>query len=124
MENYDIFALIEYGISLKDVASTKEVVAASNQPEVLSEGQGGVPSSDSTATSSSATIGAKRSRSSTSGVWENFNRITKPDAHGNAVPYAICKICRRELSATSIGGTGYLQRHATRCKAKQGLLMR
>ena len=68
--------------------------------------------------------GAKRSRPSTSGVWENFDRTTKQDAAGNEVPYAICKIYRHELFAKSTGGTGHLLRHATRCRTKQGLVMR
>ena len=61
---------------------------------------------------------------STSGVWENFNRTTKKNTQGLQVPYVVCKICRHKLSTKSLGGTGNLLRHATRCKAKQGLAMR
>ena len=124
MDSYDNFALSDYGLSPEKVASMEAVAAASNQPKLLPEGQCGVPSSGSTTASSSATTGANRSRPSTSRVWENFDRITKPDAQGNEVPYAICKICHNELFAMSTGGTGHLLRHATRCKAKQGLVMR
>ena len=122
MENYDSFALGDYGLSPEEVASM-EATVASNQPELLPEGQGGVSSSGSTAVSSSATTGAKRSRPSTSGAWENFDRTTKPDAQGNEVPYAICKIYRNESSARSTDEMWHLLRHATRCKTKQGLVM-
>ena len=115
---YDRFALTEYGLSLEKITSMEAAVAASNQPEVSPEEQGGVPSSGSTAASGSTTTGAKRSRPSILGPWENFNRTTKQDAAGNDVPYAICKICRHEFSAKSTGGTGHLLRHATRCRAK------
>ena len=106
------------GIKNPPTASMEAAEAASNQPKVSPEEQGGVPSSGSTATRT------KRSRPSTSGVWENFDRTTKQDAAGNEVPYAICKIYRYELSAKSTGGTGHLIRHATRCRTKQGLAMR
>ena len=46
----------------------EEAATASNQPEVVPEGHGGVSSSGSTAASSSATTGAKSSRSTMSGV--------------------------------------------------------
>ena len=120
---YDSFALGEYGLSSEDIASI-EAATASNEYGLSPEEQAGVPSSSSMAALGSTASGAKRSRSSTSGVWEHFDRTTKQDAAGNEVPYAICKICRHELSARSTGGTGHLLRHATRCRTKQGLAMR
>lgn len=111
---YDSFALGEYGLSSEEIASIEAAAATSNEPEVSPEEHSGVPSSGSTSASGSTATGAKRSRSSTSGVWENFDRTTKQDAAGNEVPYAICKICHHELSAKSTGGTGHLLRHATK----------
>ena len=124
MDSYDSFALGDYRLSPEEVASMEAAAAASSQSELLPEGQGGVPSPGSTTASSSTTTGAKRSMPSTSGVWENFDRTTKQDAAGNEVSYAICKICHHELSAKSTGGTGHFLRHATRCRTKQGLVMR
>ena len=121
---YDSFALSEFGLSSDEIASMEVAAAASNEPEVSPEEQAGVPSSGSTSASGSTATGAKRSRPSTSGVWENFDRTTRQDAAGNEVPYAICKICHHELSAKSTGGTRHLLRHATRCRTKQGLVMR
>lgn len=121
---YDSFALSEFGLSSDEIASMEAAAAASNEPEVSPKEQAGVPSSGSTSASGSTTTGAKRSRPSTSGVWDNFDRTTRQDVAGNEVPYAICKICRHELSVKFTGGTGHLLRHTTRCRTKQGLAMR
>lgn len=118
MENYDSFAIGDFAVA------SMEATIASNQPELLPEGQGKVLSSGSTATSSSATTGTKRSRPCISGVRENFDRTTKPDTQENPESHVVCKICRHELSAKSEGGTGHFLRHITRCKTKQGLVVR
>ena len=47
MDSYDNFALGDYKFSLEEVASMKAAAAASNQPELLPEGQDEVPSSGS-----------------------------------------------------------------------------
>nr|ADB85361.1 hypothetical protein [Phyllostachys edulis] len=62
--SYDSFALGDYGLSPEEIASMEAAAATSSQPE----GQDGVPSSGSTATSGSTPTGAKRSRPPTSRV--------------------------------------------------------
>nr|ADB85404.1 putative retrotransposon protein [Phyllostachys edulis] len=99
-------------ISPEDLASF-ENLDGSSQPQGQAEGSqpqdqaGGMPSSGSTAASTSVTTNVKRSRSITLGVWEDFDRTTKEYAQG----------------ALSSGGTEHLIRHAARCKARQGLVM-
>lgn len=119
MKNYDSFTIGDYGILPEDIAPF-ENIEASNQPQE----QARISSSGSTLASTFAITGAKRSRSSTSGVWDDFDKTTKPNAQGVQVRYAICKICKLKLSAKFPSGTTCFLRRVVRYNARQGLAMR
>ena len=82
---------------------------------------GGAASSSSAPVSTSA--GAKRSRRSTSAVWQDFEKVMREE-DGVQVRYAKCNTCKHEYTAKSSGGTGHLLRHAATCKKKAGVAMR
>ena len=63
--------------------------------------------------------GNKRSRPSTSPVWEDFQKLFKVE-NGKKVRYgAKCLHCNKEYSALSSGGTGHLRRHRNKCEKKK-----
>ncbi|KAG2589032.1 hypothetical protein PVAP13_5NG398186 [Panicum virgatum] len=59
---------------------------------------------------------AKRSRPSTSPVWDDFEKLFKTTADGKTVRYgARCLHCSKIYSGFSSGGTGHLSRHIASC---------
>jgi hypothetical protein len=57
----------------------------------------------------------KRSRPSTSPVWEDFQKLFKV-INGRKVRYAAkCLYCNKQYSALSSGGTGHLRRDRNKC---------
>jgi hypothetical protein len=66
-----------------------------------------------------AGAGSKRSRPSTSPVWEDFQKIYKT-INGKRVRYgAKCIHCNKQYSGLSSGGTGHLRRHWNKCEKRK-----
>lgn len=134
MDNYE-FPLSDFNLSAEDMQSYQQAYPSAEGPHVqtgdaeeptapVAQGPIDASSAGSISATTTQSTGAKRTRASTSTVWNDFDKKIKTDNDGTEVRYAVCKICGNELTAKSSGGTGHLQRHAASCKKRQGIQMR
>lgn len=104
----DAAALLGIDVGDNDVIDVDGEVGDGDAPTVTPQATG-VGSTDTHGTSTAAAGGKK------SAVWNHFVEIKE----GELRVAAICKLCRKKLSARSSAGTGHLIRHMKSCLKKE-----
>ncbi|KXG25317.1 hypothetical protein SORBI_3007G156000 [Sorghum bicolor] len=98
-------------------------VAAPGAPAVAAPGAPAVaapsaPASTAPSLSDAASLASSASNSKRrSPVWKHYDEV-HDTVDGEDRCFAVCKLCKSRLSATSANGTGRLKRHHTSCQNK------